>query len=52
MAVIATLEDLVRELHRVFEADTCDRETVQQLTSTYKSNKADWEKYAYFDSNR
>jgi len=52
MPVIATLEDLIRELHVVFEAEAVNVETVHQLMSMYKSNPADWRKYAKFDRYR
>jgi len=52
MPVIATLEDLIRELRVVFEADAVNVETVHQLMSMYKSNPADWRKYAKFDRYR
>jgi len=52
MPVIATLEDLIRELYVVFEADAVNVETVHQLMSMYKSNPADWRKYAKFDRYR
>lgn len=50
--VVATLEDLIRELHVVFESDSVNVETVHHLMSTYKSNPVDWRKYAKFDRYR
>jgi cysteine dioxygenase len=52
MPVISTLEDLIRELHVVFQSETVNVEHVQQLMATYKSNPADWRKYAKFDRCR
>ena len=52
MPVITTLEDLIRELHVVFEGDAVNVETVHQLMSMYKSNPAEWRKYAKFDRYR
>jgi Cysteine dioxygenase type I. len=52
MPVIATLQDLIKELYVVFEADSVNVETVHQLMSTYKSNPVDWRKYAKFDRHR
>jgi cysteine dioxygenase len=49
---ISTLEDLIRELYVVFESETANVEHVEQLMTTYKSNPADWRKYAKFDRCR
>ncbi|KAJ9582516.1 hypothetical protein L9F63_003130 [Diploptera punctata] len=49
---ITTLNDLVRELHNVFASDTVNIEYVHQLMTNYKSNPADWRKYAKFDRFR
>ncbi|XP_054281090.1 cysteine dioxygenase type 1 [Macrosteles quadrilineatus] len=46
---ITTLNDLIRELHVVFESDHVNIEYVHALMSSYKSNPADWKKFAKFD---
>lgn len=49
---VATLTDLIRELHKVFESDSVNIEHVHALMSAYKSNPAEWRKYAKFDRFR
>lgn len=49
---IASLEDLIAELHKAFEGDVVDVDHVMQLMKSYKSNPADWKKYAKFDLYR
>ncbi|XP_067003242.1 cysteine dioxygenase type 1 [Anabrus simplex] len=49
---VTTLDDLVRELHVVFEQDTVNVEYVHHLMSSYKSKPAEWKKFAKFDRYR
>lgn len=49
---VATLTDLIGELHKVFESDHVNVEHVNALMSAYKSNPAEWRKYAKFDRFR
>lgn len=46
---VPTLDDLIKELHRVFESDEVNIEYVQDLMVSYKSNPVEWKKYAKFD---
>ncbi|XP_077288699.1 cysteine dioxygenase type 1 [Arctopsyche grandis] len=49
---ISDLKDLIEALHVVFEDDHVNIEHVKELMLSYKSNEADWKKYAKFDRNR
>jgi len=46
---VATLNDLIRELYTVFDSDHVNIEYVHALMSAYKSNPADWRRFAKFD---
>jgi len=48
---IQTLDELCQELHKVFESDEVNVDYVQAIMTAYKSNPADWQKYAKFDRN-
>lgn len=50
--VVESLEALCEELHKVFESDNVNVDYVRSLLSSYKSNPADWQKYAKFDRHR
>lgn len=47
-----TLQDLINELHKVFEDDKVNIDYVQKLMTSYESNRADWKKFAKFDRHR
>lgn len=47
-----SLDDLIVELHKVFEADHVNIEYVHHLMMSYKSNPAEWKKFAKFDRYR
>lgn len=49
---VPTLEELIAELHKAFENDVVDVDHVMQLMKSYKSNPAEWKKYAKFDRYR
>lgn len=49
---ITTLEDLIKELRKIFDADTVNVDLVHYLMKSYKSNPAEWKKYAKFDRHR
>ncbi|XP_046459355.1 cysteine dioxygenase type 1-like [Daphnia pulex] len=49
---VATLDELIAELHKAFESDSVDVDHVTQLMQSYKSNPADWGKFAKFDRYR
>jgi cysteine dioxygenase len=46
------LEELIKELHKIFSYDRVNVEYVKALLSAYKSNPKDWKKYAKFDPHR
>lgn len=46
---VANLNELIAELHEVFTADRVNIEYVNHLLLSYKSNPADWKKFAKFD---
>lgn len=52
IAGVETLDDLCKELYRIFESDHVNVEEVHALMASYKSNPADWDKYAKFDRYR
>lgn len=47
-----TLNELIEYLHRAFDSDVVNIEFVSMLMSSYKSNPAEWLKYAKFDKYR
>lgn len=49
---VISLKDLIDELHRVFSSDHVNIEYVNHLMLSYKSNPADWKKFAKFDRYR
>jgi cysteine dioxygenase len=49
---VATLDELIAELHKAFENDVVDVDHVTQLMKSYKTNPADWKKFAKFDRYR
>ncbi|XP_063605481.1 cysteine dioxygenase type 1-like [Penaeus indicus] len=49
MPQVATLDDLIQELHKVFDSDEVNVEYVYNLLASYKSNPVEWKKFAKFD---
>uniref|UniRef100_A0A1B6I783 Cysteine dioxygenase n=1 Tax=Homalodisca liturata TaxID=320908 RepID=A0A1B6I783_9HEMI len=49
---IRTLQELIAELHKVFESDHVNIEHVHALMVAYQSNPSEWRKYARFDRYR
>lgn len=49
---IESLTELIAELHKVFSSDKVNIEYVNHLLLSYKSNYADWKKFAKFDRYR
>lgn len=47
--VISCLDELVQELHRVFQESDVNVDYVEMVMRAYKSNPRDWAKYAKFD---
>lgn len=47
-----SLNDLIAELHAVFSSDRVNIEYVNHLMLSYKSNPAEWKKFAKFDRFR
>lgn len=52
LPTVNTLEDLIRELYKVFERDSVNIELVSYLMKAYKSFPKEWRKYAKFDRFR
>ena len=46
------LDDLIKELHKVFASDRINVEDVKSLMASYRSNPMDWKKYRKFDTHR
>ena len=44
-----TLKELIQKLYNLFDGDRVNVEEVHALMSSYKSNPAEWVKYAKFD---
>jgi len=49
---VSSLQELIQELHHAFDGDVVDVDHVKELMSSYKSNPADWKKFAKFDRYR
>lgn len=49
---IETLNELITELHAVFNSDHVNIEYVNHLLLSYKSNPMEWKKFAKFDRFR
>jgi len=49
---VHNLQELIEELHKVFDADRVNVEYVKALMAAYKSNPQDWKQYAKFDDFR
>lgn len=49
---VESLNDLISELHTVFDSDHVNIEYVNHLLLSYKSNPTDWKKFAKFDRYR
>jgi hypothetical protein len=50
--VIHSLDELIEELHKIFEADRVNVEHVKAVLSSYKSKPKEWRKYAKFDTHK
>ncbi|XP_062597517.1 cysteine dioxygenase type 1-like [Saccostrea cucullata] len=46
------LDELIKELHKVFASDNVNVDYVTELMASYKSNPKDWKKFAIFDLHR
>lgn len=49
---VNSLEELIKQLNIVFESDSVNVDYVKYLMTVYKSNPAEWKKYAKFDRFR
>ncbi|XP_032683381.1 cysteine dioxygenase type 1 [Odontomachus brunneus] len=49
---VSTLQELIDALHDAFKTDLVNIDHVQELMTSYKSNPADWKKFAKFDRYR
>lgn len=52
LPTINSLNDLIGQLHQVFQSDSVNIEFVHYVMKSYKSNPLDWKKYAKFDRYR
>ena len=50
--VVNSLDDLIRELQKIFAEDNVNIDEVKAILSAYKSNPKEWKKYAKFDTHR
>ncbi|XP_066142798.1 cysteine dioxygenase type 1 isoform X1 [Euwallacea fornicatus] len=49
---IRSLEDVIRELNKIFNSDSVNVELVHYVIKSYKSNPVEWKKFAKFDRLR
>ena len=49
---ITSLDEMIAEIKKIFEADDVDIDYVKYVMSSYKSNPKDWKKFAIFDQHR
>lgn len=49
---VSTLRELIDALHEAFKTDHVNIDYVQDLMMSYKSNPAEWKKFAKFDRYR
>lgn len=49
---VSSLTDVIRELNSIFDNDEINIELVRYVMKSYKSNPADWKKFAKFDRFR
>ncbi|CAH1164745.1 unnamed protein product [Phaedon cochleariae] len=52
LPVINSLDDLIEQLRIIFESDSVDVDLVHYVLKSYKSNPADWKRFAKFDRYR
>lgn len=47
------MDHLIKDIREIFDSDdNINTETVRNLFENYKSNPADWSKYAHFDPHK
>jgi cysteine dioxygenase len=49
---VSTLDELIQELHVLFSGESVNVDQIYALMRSYKSNPAEWRKYAVFDRNK
>jgi len=52
LPIVNTLDDLIKELRKVFESDNVNIELIDYIMRSYKTNYNDWKQYAKFDRFR
>ena len=52
IAAPKNLDELIAELHKVFDEERVNVEYVKALLTSYRSNPKDWRKYAKYDPHR
>lgn len=46
------MENLIRQIREIFHDDHINTEDIRRVLENYKSNPADWKKYANFDPHK
>ena len=46
------MEKLISDIREIFEDDHINTMDVHKVLENYKSNRADWQKYAHFDPHK
>ena len=46
---VATLNDVIERIHEAFSGDEVDVDYVTEVLESYRSNPAEWRKFAKFD---
>lgn len=49
---VSTLDELIEELHVLFSGESVNVDQIYALMRSYKSNPAEWRKYAVFDQHK
>ena len=46
---ITSLDELIKEIYKIFEGDDIDVDYMIEVFKNYKSNPQDWKKFAKYD---
>eukprot|EP00048_Salpingoeca_helianthica_P023298 m.23503 g.23503 ORF g.23503 m.23503 type:complete len:64 (+) comp8514_c0_seq2:69-260(+) len=47
-----SFEEMIGALHEAFAADAIEIENIEDILNSYRSDKADWAKFAHLDAHR
>ena len=50
--VVASLDDLIRQLHEIFAGDSVNVELVKAVMDAYNSKESEWAKFAKFEDRK